>query len=369
LPNSVVTAIIGKPISKIYAEENLKRAVELKRQSGGSTLCPLLTLPFIYCFAFLGRGTEKTTPASAIKEERTSSTSDGEGSESSSRDGPIDESAQTRAAITMQAQVRGWASRTSTEEQAEKKQELVEAAIFVQSVWRGRAGRGAFQRLANTAAAAQEKETELAAVKIQSSLRGNNGYKEAQVLKQVRAATRLQNLFRSRRSRGFINAVMEVVQLTKNLPHEQRRALFEYLADASIAAREHLHAGMKALGAPEQTAYVEKLLAERQHERKHAAERLQRMVRGAKGRVFMQIVLHAIRLTKHLPKEQRKQLTETMACVSPAEGQQMSQALGRMSAAQRAVYVQHLQEDGDEGEDDGVVALNKDELKAASQWA
>ena len=48
---------------------------------------------------------------------------------------------------------------------------------------------------------------------------------------------------------------------------------------------------------------------------------------------------------------------------------QMSQALGRMSAAQRAVYVQHLQEDGDEGEDDGVVALNKDELKAASQWA
>jgi hypothetical protein len=165
---------------------------------------------------------------------------------------------------------------------------------------------------------------------------------------------------------------MEVVHLTKNLPHDQRRKLFEYIVDAPKGSWRHLYAVMTGMGVLEQASHVRQLLSERERARNEAATKIERMVKSVRARAFLKLVLHAIRLSKHLPKEQRKQLADTMSKVSAAEGRHMSEALERMSAAQRAAYVQHLHDGGDDADDadDAEVApVDKDELKAASQWS
>lgn len=377
LPHSVVSKILGKPLSRIYAEDDkqaLKIQADLNRRSlSCGWICPLVTLPFMYCFTAFGRITQGAAMQPDLPPERTPSESE------SSDDEDGDPAAlaargreEEKAATKMQAQVRGWSARNAVADQEEERQDKEDAAIFVQSVWRGRAGRGAVRRLADARMATLQRDSNAAATKIQARVRGQNGYTAGEGVRKTRAAIRLQGIFRSKKSRRFIMAVMDVVRLTKNLPHDQRLQLFEVLADAPMERRQKMHADMLNMSASEQAAFVGKLLSEKRFVEERAARKIQRMHKQRAGRAFMQMVLNVVRLTKHLPKEQRKLLAATMTGVSAAEGQQMSTAMGRMSAEQRTAYAQYLRdEEGEEEKEeaaDEVTAVQEGELKRASQW-
>ena len=146
----------------------------------------------------------------------------------------------------MQAQVRGWSARNVAADLEEERLEAEDAAIFVQAVWRGRSGRGAFRRLADARMAKELRGSNAAATKIQARVRGQKGYKAGEKARKIRAAIQLQGIFRSKKSRRFILAVMDVVRLTKNLPQDQRLQLFE--ADLLSPAEGGFAEALQGLG-------------------------------------------------------------------------------------------------------------------------